>query len=82
LVPSLQCEAVQLPLPSHTWLVPSQAVPFWALVAPQVWAVVSHLGVAHTVVEAGQSESLSQATQWPLPSQTVPLSVHEVPAVT
>jgi hypothetical protein len=77
--PSLQCVAVQLPLPSQTWLLPSHAMPFWASVAPHVWAAVSHLGVAHTVPEAGQSLSMSQATQAPWPSQTFPLLVHAVP---
>jgi hypothetical protein len=76
---SAQCPAVHDPMPSQTLPVPSQVVPLAALVEPHLCVVVLHVGVAHRVVDFGQSESLTHVTQLPLPSQTAPpLSVHVV----
>jgi hypothetical protein len=56
-MPSMQCAAVHAPRPSQTLPVPSHAMPLGAPVDPHWWVVVSHLGVAHTVIEGGQSMS-------------------------
>jgi len=83
LTPSVQCAETQLPLPSQTTPPLSvQAVPVAALVVPQAWAVASQELILHTVVGVGQSVGARQATQLPLPSQSLPpLSVQATPLV-
>jgi hypothetical protein len=56
-----------------------QWVPLGAFVAPQVWAVASHVLASQLVGCGGQSVATRQATHVPLPSQTAPpLSEHGV----
>jgi hypothetical protein len=70
----MQCIATHVPLPSQTTPPLSlQAMPFGAFMTPQVFPV--HVGVAQTVLVAGQSLAMRQATHAPLPSHTVPLLV-------
>jgi hypothetical protein len=81
--------APQLPAPSHVWAgvadpavhdPAAHTVPAAAFDVPQ--ALLVQVLVWQTIVGAGQSLGARQATQVPLPSQTVPpLSLHLVPAV-
>jgi hypothetical protein len=81
--------APQLPAPSHVWAGVADpavhdpaphTVPAAAFDTPQ--ALLVQVLVWQTIVGAGQSLGARQATQVPLPSQSLPpLSVHRAPAV-
>ena len=71
----------QSPLPSQT-VPPLSAHPVPLAVGVDTHALPVHATVAHFVLLSGQSAVATQATHLPLPSQTVPLSVHGVSAGT
>src|SRR6185369_3189194 len=80
LVPSVQCTATHVPIPSQTSPPPSvHMVPLGASSMPHVWATGSQTEAAH-VVPAGQSLVERQGTHAPAPSQNFPFpSEHAVP---
>jgi hypothetical protein len=73
-------QATHLPLPSQT--VPLLSVHAVSAAAfESTHAFIVQATVTHLVLGCAQSVAALHATQWPLPSQTVPLlSVHAVPA--